>query len=82
VVGESDLSNTGFDSGRTLTVEAELVEGTNSLRFGFSQYRADGRHPRPVALVITDIMVERVDSVDVRLKSSDPRRLLDTVWSR
>jgi hypothetical protein len=82
VVAELDLPNTGYDAGRMFTVEAELVQGVNSLRFEFSRYRDERHHPRPLALIIMEILVETVDPTGDAINVLGAREMLEAVWDR
>jgi glycosyltransferase involved in cell wall biosynthesis len=82
VIGELDLPNTGYDASRMFTVEAELVQGVNSLRFEFSRYRIEAHHPRPLALIVMEILVEKLDYSADACNDLGARQMLEAVWDR
>ena len=82
IVGQFDLPNTGYNTSRMLTLEAELVQGANLLRFEFSRYHKETHHKQPLAIIVMEILAEKLDRTGEVLKHLDSRQMLDVAWGR
>jgi hypothetical protein len=76
--GTFDLPYTGFSKGRMLVANVPLEKGSNFLRIGFSQW--DREDPRPLAMIVTDIVVEPIAAGDRLARQTSPAEMLANVW--
>jgi glycosyltransferase involved in cell wall biosynthesis len=76
--GTFGLAATGFGAGRILVANVELGEGSNLLQMEFSRWEREG--DRPLALIVTDILVEPVAPGDHLARQTSAAEMLSAVW--
>jgi hypothetical protein len=77
---ELDLPQTGFAKGRMLVANVPLEKGSNFLRIKFSQW--DRESARPLAIIVTDILVEPVATDDRLARQTSYPEMLTSVWGK
>jgi glycosyltransferase involved in cell wall biosynthesis len=80
--GTFDLQNSGFRASRTLVTNVQLAEGSNFLRMEFSQWKPQGEDMRPLALIVTDILVEPVAICDRLARQTPAMDMLAMAWGK
>jgi hypothetical protein len=82
VVGTYDLDKTGYGSGRLIVLDARLEPGANVLHFEFSAFQSRAHDSRPLAIMLTDILVEPAmpSRRDELYGDSSSKQVLTSVW--
>ena len=75
-----DLPNTGWDSSRLLVEELSLNCNRTLLQFELSQWYSADQNDRPLAIMITEIMVEKVEEWDHFARFPTSEQALAAAW--
>lgn len=64
LLGIHQLANTGLDSGHVLMSEVEVRSPRNLLHFEFSRWYRYDQNIRPLAIIVTEILLEKVRATE------------------
>lgn len=78
--GTFELSNTGFSAGRLFIANLSLEKGSNLVHMEFSEWERHREDLRPLALIVTDILVEPVATCDQLARQTSAAEMLATAW--
>uniref|UniRef100_Q02BE6 Glycosyl transferase, family 2 n=1 Tax=Solibacter usitatus (strain Ellin6076) TaxID=234267 RepID=Q02BE6_SOLUE len=79
-VGAYDLPNTGLETGRFVLQDVSLEAGVNLLHLKFSKWYESGSESRPLAVIVTEILAERVHNENYPDQQLDADKMVATVW--
>jgi len=78
--GTYDLPNTGWDSGRVLVQELTLNCEQNLLHFELSKWYSTEENSRPLAILITDILVDKIGESDQSARLPTSQQAIAAAW--
>ena len=78
--GAFDLPLTGFDKSRVLVANVELEPGSNMLQLRFRAWETANEESRPLAIVVTEVLVEPVAMCDHLARHTSAAQMLAAVW--
>jgi hypothetical protein len=81
LLGTHELPNTGWDSSRVLVQDVAFDCNCNLLHFEFSRWYPVEVDARPLAVIITEILVEKVGEWDQIGVQPTSHQALGAVWS-
>jgi glycosyltransferase involved in cell wall biosynthesis len=80
ILGSYELPNTGWDSSRVLVQDVRFDCVTNLIHFEFSRWYPVEVDSRPLAIIITEILVEKVDGDQIAAQPTS-HQALAALWS-
>jgi hypothetical protein len=78
--GSFELHHTGIDAGRMLVANVPLETGANFLQIEVSHWDRNRENLRPLALIVTDILVEPVAASDRLARQTSAAEMLASAW--
>uniref|UniRef100_Q02BE2 Glycosyl transferase, family 2 n=1 Tax=Solibacter usitatus (strain Ellin6076) TaxID=234267 RepID=Q02BE2_SOLUE len=78
--GSFDLHHTGIGTGRMLVVNVPLEAGANFLQLEVSQWDRNREDLRPLALIVTEILLELVAACDRLARQTSAAEMLASAW--
>jgi glycosyltransferase involved in cell wall biosynthesis len=80
ILGTYELPNTGWDSTRVLVQDVRFDCETNLIHFELSQWYPVEVDVRPLAIIITEMLVEKVGEWDQNAAEPTSHQALSAVW--
>lgn len=81
-LGTYDLANTGWDSSRLLVEELALNGEQNLMHFELSTWSSADRNNRPLGIMVTEILVQKVGEWDHAAKIPTSEQAVAAAWGK
>jgi hypothetical protein len=78
--GSFDLPHTGIGAGRMLVANVPMETGANFLQIEVSQWDRNREDLRPLALMVTEMLVEPVAACDRLARQTSAAEMLASAW--